>query len=114
VKENSYGTKAEADKITPRIGISYSIDDNTSVYGLYDQSFVPQAGFFRTGGIPKPITGNNMEVGVKETGSAENGTLHCLYTISKEILRLQILQTALSKTLSLIWVKQEFRELNLI
>lgn len=84
VKENSYGTKAEADKITPRIGISYSIDDNTSVYGLYDQSFVPQAGFFRTGGIPKPITGNNMEVGVKRDwfGGKWNTTLS-LYNIIK-------------------------------
>ncbi|MDN4012169.1 TonB-dependent siderophore receptor [Chryseobacterium gambrini] len=84
VKENSYGIKAEADKITPRIGISYSIDDNTSVYGLYDQSFVPQAGFFRTGGIPKPITGNNMEVGVKRDwfGGKWNTTLS-LYNIIK-------------------------------
>ncbi|AZA59241.1 TonB-dependent siderophore receptor [Chryseobacterium shandongense] len=84
VKENSYGTNAEADKITPRIGISYSIDDNTSVYGLYDQSFVPQAGFFRTGGIPKPITGNNMEVGVKRDwfGGKWNTTLS-LYNIIK-------------------------------
>ncbi|WP_066438977.1 TonB-dependent siderophore receptor [Chryseobacterium sp. CCH4-E10] len=84
VKENSYGTNAEADKITPRVGISYSIDDNTSVYGLYDQSFVPQAGFFRTGGIPKPITGNNMEVGVKRDwfGGKWNTTLS-LYNIIK-------------------------------
>lgn len=84
VKENSYGTNAEADKITPRVGISYSIDENTSVYGLYDQSFVPQAGFFRTGGIPKPITGNNMEVGVKRDwfGGKWNTTLS-LYNIIK-------------------------------
>lgn len=69
------------------MGISYSIDENTSVYGLYDQSFVPQAGFFRTGGIPKPITGNNMEVGVKETGLTENGIQHYRYiTSSKEML----------------------------
>lgn len=84
VKENSYGTNAEADKITPRVGISYSIDGNTSVYGLYDQSFVPQAGFFRTGGIPKPITGNNTEVGVKRDwfGGKWNTTLS-LYNIIK-------------------------------
>ncbi len=65
VKENNYGTKSEADKITPRIGISYSIDENTSVYGLFDQAFVPQAAIFRDGSTVKPITGNNLEVGVK-------------------------------------------------
>ncbi|MBB4807318.1 iron complex outermembrane receptor protein [Chryseobacterium defluvii] len=65
VKENSYGTEADAEKITPRLGISYSIDPNTSVYGLYDQAFVPQAAIFRNGEIAKPITGNNLEVGVK-------------------------------------------------
>lgn len=84
VKENSYGTNAEADKITPRVGISYSIDENTSVYGLYDQSFVPQAGFFRTGGIPKPITGNNMEVGVKRDWfNGKWNTTLSLYNIIK-------------------------------
>lgn len=84
VKENSYGTNAEADKITPRVGISYSINENTSVYGLYDQSFVPQAGFFRTGGIPKPITGNNMEVGVKRDWfNGKWNTTLSLYNIIK-------------------------------
>lgn len=66
VKENNYGTKSEADKITPRIGISYSIDESMSVYGLYDQAFVPQAAIFRDGSTVKPITGNNMEVGLKK------------------------------------------------
>ncbi|WP_326981636.1 TonB-dependent siderophore receptor [Chryseobacterium sp. MYb264] len=66
VKEVNYGTKSEADKITPRVGISYSIDENLSVYGLYDQSFVPQAAVFRDGSTVKPITGNNMEIGVKK------------------------------------------------
>ncbi|KXH83468.1 TonB-dependent siderophore receptor [Chryseobacterium kwangjuense] len=66
VKENNYGTKSEADKITPRIGISYSIDESMSVYGLYDQAFVPQAAIFRDGSTVKPITGNNMEIGVKK------------------------------------------------
>ncbi|WP_053082663.1 TonB-dependent siderophore receptor [Chryseobacterium angstadtii] len=66
VKENNYGTKSVADKVTPRIGISYSIDESMSVYGLYDQAFVPQAAIFRDGSTVKPITGNNMEIGVKK------------------------------------------------
>lgn len=84
VKENSYGTEAEAEKITPRLGISYSIDANTSVYGLYDQAFVPQAAIFRNGEIAKPITGNNLEVGVKRDwfGGKWNTTLS-VYNILK-------------------------------
>lgn len=84
VKENNYGTKSEADKITPRIGISYSIDENMSVYGLYDQAFVPQAAIFRDGSTVKPITGNNIEVGVKKDwfGGKWNTTLSA-YNIIK-------------------------------
>lgn len=65
VDQNDYGTTKKAEKITPRVGLSYSIDVNTSVYTLYDQSFVPQAGFLRSGKSVKPITGNNFEVGAK-------------------------------------------------
>lgn len=84
VKENSYGTEAEAEKVTPRFGISYSIDASTSVYGLYDQAFVPQAAIFRNGEIAKPITGNNLEVGVKRDwfGGKWNTTLS-VYNILK-------------------------------
>jgi iron complex outermembrane receptor protein len=84
VKENNYGTKSEADKITPRVGISYSIDDNTSVYGLYDQAFVPQAAIFRDGSTVKPITGNNLEIGVKRDwfGGKWNTTISA-YNITK-------------------------------
>ncbi|MBD1385081.1 TonB-dependent receptor [Mucilaginibacter rigui] len=52
-------------KITPRIGISYSVDSATSVYGVYDQAFLPQNGNIAGGGKVKPITGNNFELGVK-------------------------------------------------
>lgn len=84
VKENSYGTKSEADKITPRVGISYSIDESMSVYGLYDQAFVPQAAIFRDGSTVKPITGNNMEIGLKKDwfGGKWNTTLSA-YNIIK-------------------------------
>ncbi|MFT4023926.1 MAG: TonB-dependent receptor [Flavihumibacter sp.] len=55
----------KADHFTPRAGLSVSIDKNTSAYALYDQSFLPQAGTVRPGTKIKPITGNNMEIGVK-------------------------------------------------
>lgn len=65
VKNNDYNTFATADKFTPRIGISYSIDHETSAYALFDQSFVPQSGFKRDGSTIKPLNGNNMELGLK-------------------------------------------------
>lgn len=63
--QNSYGTTVEDSKLTPRFGLSYSIDKETSVYALFDQTFVPQSGLLSNGDKPKPITGNNMELGVK-------------------------------------------------
>jgi len=77
VKQNDYGSTYEDKKVTPRIGLSYSIDANTSVYALYDQSFNPQTGLLRGNKSPKPLTGNNMEVGVKRDwfGGRWNTTL---------------------------------------
>jgi len=51
---------------SPRAGISYSIDKQTSVYGLYDQSFVPVPGTDYFGNAFKPIKGNDIEFGVKK------------------------------------------------
>ncbi|MDJ1484036.1 TonB-dependent receptor [Cytophagaceae bacterium YF14B1] len=65
VKDISYGTSVDGEKFTPRIGLSGSINPETSVYALYDQSFLPQTGLIRSGKQPKPITGNNVEFGLK-------------------------------------------------
>lgn len=66
VSQASYGGEAiEANHITPRVGLSYSVDKNTTVYALYDQAFTPQSGVLRNGDGIKPLTGNNTEVGVK-------------------------------------------------
>lgn len=66
VKETSgVGNPRERRRFTPRFGLSVSLDDNSSVYALFDQTFVPQTGSLRRGGLPKPITGNNMELGLK-------------------------------------------------
>lgn len=59
-------TTIESKKFTPRAGLSVSIDRSTAVYALYDQSFIPQTGRLRGGTPPKPITGNNIEFGLKK------------------------------------------------
>ncbi|MNK14844.1 FhuE receptor precursor [compost metagenome] len=66
VKQSEYGSDTDDKKFTPRVGLSVSIDDQTSVYGLYDQTFIPQTGSIKSGEQPKPITGNNLEFGIKK------------------------------------------------
>lgn len=66
VKDNSYGTTITEERhFSPRTALSYSLDENTSVYALYDQSFSPKMGTLRSGKKVKPVTGNNWEVGFK-------------------------------------------------
>ncbi len=61
-----YDGEIEADKFTPRIGLSYSINPSTSVYAVYDEAFIPQAGATFEGKAFDPITGDNKEVGIKK------------------------------------------------
>ncbi|HVU58134.1 MAG TPA: TonB-dependent receptor [Puia sp.] len=63
--KNLDGDEATAKKFTPRLGLSYSIDHQTSVYALYDQALVPQSGIRKDGGTVQPLTGNNTELGIK-------------------------------------------------
>lgn len=63
--EDPYSGKVTAGKFTPRIGVSYSLDKNTSVYAVLDESFIPQAGASYTGKKFDPITGTNKEIGLK-------------------------------------------------
>ena len=66
VKQSEYGgPNNEAKHFTPRVGLSISLTKNTSLYALYDQAFIPQAGRLIGGGKVKPVTGNNTEFGVK-------------------------------------------------
>lgn len=75
---------AKASKFTPRVGLSYSIDKNTSAYAVYDQAFVPQAGADVNGNSFKPITGDNMELGAKREWFGGNWvTGLALYKITK-------------------------------
>jgi iron complex outermembrane recepter protein len=68
VKQSEWGGKArDAAQFTPRVGLSISLDKSTSIYGLYDQAFIPQLGQLREGkGSVKPITGDNTEAGIKK------------------------------------------------
>ncbi|QTE36424.1 TonB-dependent receptor [Mucilaginibacter gossypii] len=60
-----YAGDTKGHKFTPRFGLSVNIDPTTTAYAVYDQSFVPQTGKIYGGQKVKPITGNNMELGLK-------------------------------------------------
>jgi iron complex outermembrane receptor protein len=59
------GQNTSDDKFTPRIGLSYSIDKQTSAYAVYDQAFVPNFGTDYTGKPFGALTGSNIEAGIK-------------------------------------------------
>ena len=50
---------------SPRIGIVYQPSNQTSIYGNYSQSFLPQSGVSATGASFSPERGSGYEVGVK-------------------------------------------------
>ncbi len=52
VQQSEYGTVTEDKKFTPRVGLSVSVDNQTAVYALYDQTFIPQIGTLRSGEQP--------------------------------------------------------------
>jgi iron complex outermembrane receptor protein len=60
-----YGANTDDQVFTPRAGISFSFDDNTSVYGLWDQTFIPEAGTDKEGNAFKPVEAIDMEAGIK-------------------------------------------------
>ena len=61
----SYGSTTDDGVFTPRVGLSVSVDKNTSVYGLIDQSFLPQGGADISGKPFDPIEAKDIEGGVK-------------------------------------------------
>lgn len=60
-----YNGDAKNNKVTPRIGLSYSIDKNTAVYFVNDEAFLENYGADWQGKSFDPITGNNIEFGIK-------------------------------------------------
>ena len=57
--------KTSENVFTPRAGLTWLFGDNISVYALYDQCFLPQAGTSFEGKPFKPLTGFNIETGLK-------------------------------------------------
>lgn len=79
------GAPDKAKKVTPRVGLSFSVDKTTAIYAVYDEAFTPQSGLIRNGGKVEPITGTNNEIGIKKDwfGGKWNTTLSA-YRILKQ------------------------------
>ncbi|HEY0652823.1 MAG TPA: TonB-dependent receptor [Chryseosolibacter sp.] len=78
------GTPDRAKHFTPRLGLSASITKQFSAYALYDQAFIPQTGIMADGSKVQPITGNNMELGVKKEWFGSSwATTFAVYQILK-------------------------------
>ncbi|RAW02439.1 TonB-dependent receptor [Pseudochryseolinea flava] len=87
ISQWTYGSRGfqRAYKLSPRAGLSYSIDSQNSVYALYDQAFTPQNGRLSNGDEVKPLTGNNVEVGYKRDWfGGKWSTTIAAYNIIKE------------------------------
>jgi len=85
VKQSEWGGEAmEAKHFTPRVGLSVSVNKQTSAYALYDQAFIPQAGRLSNGDDVQPLTGNNLEVGIKrDWASGRWNSILSVYRILK-------------------------------
>jgi iron complex outermembrane receptor protein len=60
-----YSGSSKNEKFTPRIGLSYSVDKNTSAYFVRDESFTENYGSDWQGKSFSPQTGTNLELGFK-------------------------------------------------
>lgn len=85
VKQSEWGGDAKTGKhFTPRVGLSVSVNSQTSAYALYDQAFIPQSGRLSNGSDVQPITGNNIEVGLKrDWGNGKWNSTVSVYRILK-------------------------------
>lgn len=62
---NVYSGEFKDSKFTPRLGLSYSFNKNTSAYFLRDESFNENYGTDWEGKSFDPLTGTNLELGFK-------------------------------------------------
>ncbi len=59
-------TSSKDQVLTPRLGLSYSLQPSLTVYALYDQTLIPQAGIRSNGESIRPLQGVNQEIGIKK------------------------------------------------
>lgn len=104
---NPYSGTSEDGKFTPRAGLSYSITKNTSAYFIYDQAFLANPGTDWQGNNFKPITGDNLEGGVKRDWfNGKWNSVLSAYQITKNNILTTDLEHAHPTTGQFIYSKQ--------
>ena len=104
---NPYSGTSEDGKFTPRAGLSYSITKNTSAYFIFDQAFLANPGSDWQGNNFKPITGDNLEVGVKRDWfNGKWNSVLSAYQITKNNILTTDLEHAHPTTGQFIYSKQ--------
>ncbi|MEM9648510.1 MAG: TonB-dependent receptor, partial [Bacteroidota bacterium] len=87
------------DKLLPRIGVVYSVNDNVNVYGTYTESFQPQNPSdisVENGGPFDPLTGTMLEVGAKATFFDNRLSINvAAYTIENKNILINDIDTGL-------------------
>jgi len=92
--------------LTPKVGISYSLTPDLSVYTLFDQTFTPQSGINTSSGEAfKPLRGENLEAGLKKDWmDGKWNTTISVYRIIRDHVKVSDpstnIQTQLGQTLS--------------
>lgn len=64
--KDPYSGDTKNSKITPRVGVSYSVNRNLALYFVSDQAFMENYGTDWQGKSFHPIVGSNLELGVKK------------------------------------------------
>ncbi|WP_316815423.1 TonB-dependent siderophore receptor [Pedobacter nyackensis] len=86
---NDYGQQSQSRDwaLTPRLGINYALDKSSTLYFLYDQTYLPQSGISVDGQSLKPLKGTSYEIGVKRDWANGNwNTTLSLYNLYRNRL----------------------------
>jgi iron complex outermembrane receptor protein len=97
-----YSGNSKNEKFSPRIGLSYSIDKNTSTYFVRDESFTENYGSDWQGKSFNPQTGTNLELGFKRDwlNGKWNSTIAAYQITTNNVLTLDAEHSTLAKQYS--------------
>ncbi len=84
IEIDPYADDVESAKITPRVGLSWSVNKATSIYALRDESFLGNPGMDHQGRRFDPIEAENLELGLKRDWAGGRwNTVLAAYRITK-------------------------------
>lgn len=82
---NQYGdqTASENFVLSPRVGVNYMYRPRATIYGLFDNTFLPLSGKTFDGQELKPIKGQSLEFGLKNEWSESFSSTVSVYSIRR-------------------------------